>query len=125
MCSHYLYDPDSCNAASGWEKGRVEKNVQDSRRRIWIDAAKHRFGFFAEINASLGERCCSRWSEVRHPEHSQFGVAEMLERAVTVKMPWAPVRETPCRPRSDASSRLRGGLLPGRQKIGHAGIVNG
>jgi transposase len=38
MCSHYLFDPDFCNVASGWEKGRVEKNVQDSRRRIWIEA---------------------------------------------------------------------------------------
>jgi len=38
MCSHYLFDPDFCNVASGWEKGVVEKNVQDSRRRIWIEA---------------------------------------------------------------------------------------
>lgn len=38
MCVHYLFDPDFCNVASGWEKGIVEKNVQDSRRRIWLDA---------------------------------------------------------------------------------------
>ena len=31
MCSHYLFDADFCNVASGWEKGVVEKNVQDSR----------------------------------------------------------------------------------------------
>ncbi|TSC22798.1 IS21 family transposase, partial [Pseudomonas sp. ST1] len=37
MCAHYLFDPDFCNVASGWEKGIVEKNVQDSRRRIWLD----------------------------------------------------------------------------------------
>jgi hypothetical protein len=79
MCSHYLYDPDFCNVASGWEKGVVEKNVQDSRRRIWIDAAQKRFGSFAELNAWLGERCRALWEEVRHPEHQQFSVAEMLE----------------------------------------------
>ena len=56
MCSHYLFDPDFCNVASGWEKGVVEKNVQDSRRRIWIEAASRRFGSFAELNAWLGER---------------------------------------------------------------------
>ena len=39
MCAHYLVDPDFCNVASDWEKGVVEKNVQDSRRRIWIEAA--------------------------------------------------------------------------------------
>jgi transposase len=38
MCAHYLFDADFCNVASGWEKGVVEKNVQDSRRRIWLDA---------------------------------------------------------------------------------------
>ena len=31
MCSHYLFDSDFCNRASGWEKGVVEKNVQDKR----------------------------------------------------------------------------------------------
>ena len=53
MCAHYLYDPDFCNVASGWEKGVVEKNVQDSRRGIWIDAGKQRFGSFTELNAWL------------------------------------------------------------------------
>lgn len=51
MCSHYLFDPDFCNVASGWEKGVVEKNVQDSRRRIWIEAATRCFGSFIELNA--------------------------------------------------------------------------
>jgi transposase len=35
MLSHYLFEADFCNPASGWEKGQVEKNVQDTRRRIW------------------------------------------------------------------------------------------
>ena len=25
MCGHYLFEPDFCNVASGWEKGIVEK----------------------------------------------------------------------------------------------------
>ena len=79
MCAHYLYDPDFCNVASGWEKGVVEKNVQDSRRRIWLEAAKQRFGSFAELNAWLAERCRDLWREVKHPEQKQFNVAEMLE----------------------------------------------
>jgi hypothetical protein len=56
MSAHYLFDPDFCNVASGWEKGRVEKNVQDSRRRVWIEAARQRFGSFDELNAWLAER---------------------------------------------------------------------
>ncbi len=35
MASHYLFDAEFCNPASGWEKGQVEKNVQDARRRLW------------------------------------------------------------------------------------------
>jgi hypothetical protein len=79
MCSHYLFDPDFCNVASGWEKGVVEKNVQDSRRRIWIEAGTRRFGSFIELNAWLGERCRSIWADTEHPVHKQFTVAEMLE----------------------------------------------
>lgn len=71
--------PDFCNVASGWEKGVVEKNMQDSRRRIWIQAAKQRFGSFAELNAWLADRCRALWDEVRHPERDQFTVAEMLD----------------------------------------------
>jgi hypothetical protein len=87
MCAHYLFDPDFCNVASGWEKGVVEKNVQDSRRRIWIDAGKQRFGSFVELNAWLGDRCRALWDEVRHPEHDQFSVAEMLDNERPHLMP--------------------------------------
>ena len=64
MCAHYLFDADFCNVASGWEKGVVEKNVQDSRRRIWIEAGQQRFGSFVELNAWLGDRCRALWDEV-------------------------------------------------------------
>jgi len=79
LCAHYLYEPDFCNVASGWEKGVVEKNVQDSRRRIWIEAGQRRFGSFDELNAWLGSRCRALWEEIRHPQFEQFSVAEMLE----------------------------------------------
>jgi len=87
MSAHYLFDPDFCNVASGWEKGRVEKNVQDSRRRVWIDASRQRFGSFEELNVWLGQRCRELWAEIRHPEHSQFTVAEMLEHELPHLMP--------------------------------------
>lgn len=90
MCSHYLFDPDFCNRASGWEKGVVEKNVQDSRRRIWLDAQDRKFGSFAELNAWLGERCRSLWDTVRHPEYAEFSVAEMLEQERGQMMPMPP-----------------------------------
>jgi transposase len=89
MCAHYLFDADFCNVASGWEKGVVEKNVQDSRRRVWIEARTLRFGSLAELNAWLANRCRALWEEIRHPEHRHFSVAEMLEheRAQLMPMP--------------------------------------
>lgn len=35
MTSPYVFDPDFCNPAAGWEKGQVEKNVRDARHRMW------------------------------------------------------------------------------------------
>ena len=87
MCAHYLFDADFCNVASGWEKGVVEKNVQDSRRRIWLEAQNQRFGSFAELNAWLGERCRALWNELHHPEYKELSVAEMLEQERSHMMP--------------------------------------
>ena len=86
MASHYLFDPDFCNVASGWEKGIVEKNVQDSRRRIWQDAGDVRFGSFTELNLWLLARCRALWQELRHPEYD-LPLAEMLEQEQPHLMP--------------------------------------
>lgn len=86
MASHYLFDPDFCNVASGWEKGVVEKNVQDSRRRIWQEATEERFGSFAELNLWLLAKCRSLWGELKHPEFD-LTLAEMLEQEQPSLMP--------------------------------------
>lgn len=86
MASHYLFEPEFCNVASGWEKGVVEKHVQDSRRRIWQDVQQERFGSFAELNLWLLARCRALWEEVRHPEVS-LTLAEMLEHEQPSLMP--------------------------------------
>lgn len=87
MSSHYLFDADFCNPASGWEKGVVEKNVQDSRTRIWQGAAKLRFGSFAELNLWLLARCREQWQQIQHPEFADMTVAEMLEHESASLMP--------------------------------------
>lgn len=87
MASHYLFDADFCNVASGWEKGVVEKNVQDSRLRIWQDAAKQRFSCFSELNVWLLTRCRTLWHELRHTEYGDLTIAEMLEHEQPSLMP--------------------------------------
>jgi transposase len=87
MTAHYLFDPDFCNVASGWEKGVVEKNVQDSRRRIWMEAKQQRFGSFNELNLWLEARCRALWSEIQHPDYAGITVAEVLEQEQVYLMP--------------------------------------
>ena len=65
----------------------VEKNVQDSRCRIWLDAQNQRFGSFEELNVWLGERCRSLWSELHYPEFKELSVAEMLEQEQALMTP--------------------------------------
>ena len=87
MTAHYLFDPDFCNVASGWGKGIVEKNVQDSRRRVWHEARQERFGSFAELNAWLAVQCKRLWSEYRHPDYPDLTVADVLEHEQAQLMP--------------------------------------
>ena len=64
MASHYLFEPEFCNPASGWEKGQIEKNVQDARRRLWQPLPN--FPDLVALNAWLEARCIAQWSEIPH-----------------------------------------------------------
>jgi transposase len=75
MVSHYLFDAEFCNPASGWEKGQIEKNVQDARHRIWNKLPV--FGSLAELNDWLHRRCLSLWAETSHPEQHERSIAEV------------------------------------------------
>jgi hypothetical protein len=87
LCSHYLFDAEFCNVASGWEKGIVEKNVQDSRRRIWLQAGSQRFATIADLNDWLLARCRALWQSLPHPEYAELTIAEMLEHEQAHLMP--------------------------------------
>lgn len=87
MCAYYQFDPDVCNVASGWEERWVEKDVQDSRRRIWVEARDRHFGSFEELNAWLAERCRALWAELKHSEYPALTIAEMLEHEQAYLMP--------------------------------------
>jgi hypothetical protein len=64
MASHYLFEPDFCNPASGWEKGQVEKNVQDPRPRLWQSMPS--FPDMDALNAWLEARCIEEWAQNQH-----------------------------------------------------------
>lgn len=87
MTAHYLFDPDFCNVASGWEKGVVEKNVQDARRRIWIEAKAECFSTFDDLNSWLEARCLALWAQLEHPDYAGITVADALEQERLYLMP--------------------------------------
>jgi hypothetical protein len=68
MCGHYLFEPEFCNRAAGWEKGIVEKNVQDRRRQLWANAITCHWRTLEELNAWLARECQAAWGEMRHPD---------------------------------------------------------
>jgi transposase len=89
MCGHYLFEPDFCNVASGWEKGIVEKNVQDRRRQIWVDVGDQRWASLAQLNDWLAERCRTAWDSMAHPQWPAMTIADVLqdERMQLMPMP--------------------------------------
>ncbi|MDO9073821.1 MAG: IS21 family transposase [Rubrivivax sp.] len=64
MVSHYLFEAEFCNPASGWEKGQVEKNVRDSRHRLWQPTPV--FPTLQTLNDWLELRCKALWAEISH-----------------------------------------------------------
>lgn len=85
MVSHYLFEAEFCNPAAGWEKGQVEKGVQDARHRVWQDAPA--FRTLAELNQWLEARCIALWQALAHPEDKRHTIAERWEEERRHLMP--------------------------------------
>ncbi len=64
MANYYVFEPAFCNPAAGWEKGQVEKNVQDSRHRLWQPMPD--FPDLAALNDWLEQQCVALWGEIPH-----------------------------------------------------------
>jgi hypothetical protein len=64
MVSHFLFEAEFCNPAAGWEKGQVEKNVQDARHRLWQPLPN--FPSLAALNDWLERRCLELWAQIPH-----------------------------------------------------------
>ena len=89
MCGHYLFDPEFCNRAAGWEKGIVEKNVQDRRRQLWTEAGQRHWACLADLNTWLAQECRAAWNEMSHPEWPDLRLVEVWENEQAHLMPMA------------------------------------
>ncbi len=84
MASHYLFELEFCNPASGWEKGQVEKNVQDARHRLWQPTP--RFPSLDALNDWLEARCKEFWAQTPHGK-MQGTIADLWAEEVRALMP--------------------------------------
>lgn len=84
MASHYLFELEFCNPASGWEKGQVEKNVQDTRHRLWQPTP--RFPSLDALNDWLEARCKEYWAQTPHGK-MQGTIADLWAEEVQALMP--------------------------------------
>jgi transposase len=64
MVSHFLFEAEFCNPAAGWEKGQVEKNVQDARHRLWQPLPS--VPSLEALNDWLERRCVELWAQMPH-----------------------------------------------------------
>jgi len=85
MVSHFLFEAEFCNPAAGWEKGQIEKNVQDARHRLWQHAPA--FDSLDALNAWLEQRCQALWHELPHPEQRERTIAEVWAEEAPQLMP--------------------------------------
>src|SRR6202034_377077 len=90
MVSHFLFEAEFCNPASGWEKGQIEKNVQDARHRFWQPAPN--FPSLAALNDWLEARCRELWAQTLHGSQPGAIVDVWAEEVGRPDAAFAPVR---------------------------------
>lgn len=76
LMNHYVIEPVACTPAAGWEKGQVERQVQDIRSQLFTP--KLCFDDLESLNDWLYLRCNELGSR-RHPERGDQTIDEMFE----------------------------------------------
>ena len=82
LCSHYLFEPEFCNRAAGWEKGILEKNVQDRRRQLWVEAGTRHWPSLEALNDWLAIECKAAWEMMMHPDCPVLTLADAVAGGV-------------------------------------------
>jgi len=88
MVSHYLFEATFCNPASGWEKGQVEKGVQEGRHRLWV--AIPEAADLDGLNAWLEERCISLWRDTPYGTLPGSIADALSDKATALMQPHRP-----------------------------------
>lgn len=89
LCSHYRIEPVACNPSSGWEKGRVERQVEIDRNLFFLPIPK--VSSLAELNQILCSQLIAYNQAHHHPEYKDKTLLEMyqLEQPSLARLPIA------------------------------------
>ncbi len=77
LMNHYLVEPEACTPAAGWEKGQVEKQVQDVRRLCFTPRRKAKD--LIALNQQLQAELERHAQQHRHPQQSERTVWQVFE----------------------------------------------
>lgn len=77
LASHYLFEPEACTPAAGWEKGQIENQVKSNRQSVFVP--RLRFESLSELNAHLAEQMIVEAHHNRHPEFADKTVWQVFE----------------------------------------------
>ena len=88
--THYLFQAEFCNPASGWEKGGVEGRVGYARRNWLIGAGD--FESWEALNAYLRERCRQDQGRQLRGRAETIGARLQEEQAALRPLPERPYR---------------------------------
>ena len=77
LCSHYRIEPVACNPASGWEKGRVERQVKIDRDRFFTPIPK--VNSIAELNQLLHSQIIAYNHAHKHPNKKDQTVEQVYQ----------------------------------------------
>ena len=75
--SHYLFEVDACTPAAGWEKGKVERQVQTLRKNFFVPRLS--FESFDALNAYLRDRTIAYAKTKTHPEKHDSSIYAVFE----------------------------------------------
>ncbi|MBE2896948.1 IS21 family transposase, partial [Pasteurellaceae bacterium HPA106] len=88
MMNHFLIEPVACTPASGWEKGQVERQVQNLRKRLFRPLLV--FSSLAELNEYLSDWCAKQIKTQPWIEDKQQTIAQRLEKEREILSPFRP-----------------------------------
>ncbi len=78
LCAHYCVEPVACNPAAGWEKGRVERQVDIDRNRFFTPIPK--VNSLEEFNEQLLSQVIMYNRTKRHPTMTDKCIEEVYEQ---------------------------------------------